>query len=264
MYLVLFIRKLLSLPFYWGGQLAGMFQTPLSVSLFKAAWLISADGQTGFTAMTVMTKYAPPSQVIACALGWMEKTPRVEIAAYAGFLAAMEGDERTARDMLARCGDFDKDHIGLIEMLDYSIAQRFEPLGSATACARRLETQDDVSPTVSVMIHTELLWDDMLSRRFDEVKRRSDLMLAVGPAPGASIAAAGIARRQGNESRALQHDDQAMKLPREQWYYFHFLTAWAMELHREADDYMAKLIECDGALAEYARRRVLIAGGAMR
>ncbi len=261
MFLVLFIRKLLSLPFYWGGQLAGMFQTPLSATLFKAAWLISADGHTGFAAMTAMMKYAPAGQVIASARKWMETNPRVEIAAYAGFLAAMEGDEQTAREMLAVCEDFDKDHIGLIEMLEYSIAQRFEPIGSATACARRLEKQNDVSPTVSVMIHSELLWDDMLSMRFDQVKRRSNLMLAVGPAPAASIAAAGIARREGNESRALQHDDEAAKLPREQWYYFHYLTAHAMGLQPDADEYMAQLIECNGSLAEYARRKVLLAGG---
>ena len=208
-----------------------------------------------------MSKHSPAVLVIARGLEWMKTNPRVEIAAYVGLLSAMEGDDQTAREMLAGCREFGKDHNGLIEMLEFMIAHRFEPPGAAAECARRLDTQDDVSPSVSVMIHTELLWHDMLARRFDEVKRRTNLMLSIGNAPAAAVAAAAMARYEGNEPRALRYDQESASLPPAERFYYQYLAAWATGLERQAHDCMARLIERDGALAEMARQTVIAAGG---
>ena len=252
---------LLSLPFLWGGQLTGMFQLPVSIPLMKAAWWISVDGLVGFKALTAITKHGEPAEAIGCALAWMEKQPRVELAAYAGLLAANAGLADIARDMQVRCEQFAKDKLGLTELIEFTIAKRFEPLGAATECARRLENRNDLSPSVSGMIHTELLWDAMLGGRLDEAERRADHMLSVGAAPMASVAAAALARHRGDDSSAARHMNDAAKLPPTDLHYYRFLAARGTGADDEARDQLARLDEFSTSLAEYATAQVSAARG---
>ena len=255
MFLIRFIRMLLSLPFLWGGQLAGILQMPLSIPLLKAAWWISADGQVGFKAIAAIAKHGGTPEAIGCAIAWITKYPRVELAAYAGLLAAGEGLADIARDMLTRCEQFAKDKLGLTEMLEFTIAKRFDPLGAAADCARRLEDRNDLSAAVSGSIHAELLWDAMLGGRLDEAQRRADFLLSVGAAPMAHVALAALAKYHGNEIGALRHMDQA-KLPPAEMHYYRFLAACGTGADAEARELLAKLSDYDVSLAEYAAAQV--------
>jgi len=256
MFLLRFIRMLLSLPFLWGGQLAGIFQMPVSIPLLRAAWWISADGQVGFKALTAITRHGGPPEAIGCAMAWMEKYPRVELAAYAGLLAAGEGLADISRDMLGLCGQFARDTLGLTELLEFTVAQRFEPFGASIDCARRLENRNDLSPTVSVRIHTELLWHAMLARRLDEARRRAEHMLCVGEAPVANVVLAALARHRGDERGAFDHMNQAAKLPPAELHYYCFLAANATGADEEAREHLASLRDLNVTLAEYAIQHV--------
>ena len=251
---------LLSLPFLWGGQLTGVFQMPISIPLLKAAWWISADGRVGFTALKAIARHSGAPEAIGCATAWMGKQPRVELAAYAGLLAAGAGLGDIARDMLGRCGQFAADVLGLTELLEFTIAKRFEPLGSAADCARRLEDRNDLSAAVSGMIHTELLWDAVLAGRLDEARRRAEFMLSVGEAPAAHVVLSALARYHGNEIGASRHMDQA-KLPPAEMYYYRFLAACGTGADEEARELLAELGDRDVSLAEYATAQVNAARG---
>ncbi|MDP7290406.1 MAG: hypothetical protein QGH94_20660, partial [Phycisphaerae bacterium] len=102
MFLIRFIRILLSLPFVWVGLLSGMFQLPISIPLLQAAWWISADGQMAVNALSTMVKHERTEEALACAMVWMEKQPSAELAAYAGVLATITQTPGPdiARDML--------------------------------------------------------------------------------------------------------------------------------------------------------------------
>ena len=251
---------LLSLPFLWGGQLTGMFQMPISIPLLKAAWWISADGQVGFTALTAITRHGDSAQAIGCALAWMEKYPRVELSAYAGLLAANAGLDDIARNMLVMCQQFAKDKLGLTELLEFTIAKRFEPFGAAVDCARSLEDRNDLSPTVSGMIYTELLWDAMLGGRLDEAERRAEFVLSVGEAPMAHVALSALARHHGNEIDASRHMERA-KLPPAELHYYRFLAACGIGADAEAREHLEHLSEFNASLAEYATHQVHAARG---
>jgi len=251
---------LLSLPFLWGGQLAGIFQMPISTRLLKAAWWISADGQVGFTALKAIAKHREPAEAIGCAMAWMEKYPRVELVAYAGLLAAGGGLGDIARNMLVACQQFTIDRLGLTELLEFTIAKRFEPLGAVVDCARRLEDRKDLSPAVSAMIHMELLWDAMLDGRLDEADRRAEYMLSVGEAPPAHVALSALARYRGNEIGASRHMDQA-KLPPAEMHYYRFLSACGTGADEDAREILGQLRDFNVSLAEYATGQVNAARG---
>jgi len=246
---------LLSLPFLWSGQLAGIFQIPLSIPLLKAAWWISTDGHVGFTALKAISKLREPAEAIGCAIAWTEKYPRVELSAYAGLLAAGAGLGDIARNMLVACGQFPVDRLGLTEMLEFTIAKQFEPFGAAGDCARRLEARRDLSASVSAMIHTELLWDAMLCGRLDEAGRRAEFMLSVGEAPPAHVALSALARHHGNETAALRHMDQARLAPAELCYY-RFLSACGTGADAEAREMLDELGDYNVSLADYASAQV--------
>jgi len=260
MFLLPFIRMLLSLPFLWSGQLAGIFQIPISIPLLKAAWWISADGEVGFAALKAIKRLVGPPEAIGCAMAWMEKYPRVELAAYAGLLAAGAGLRDIARDMLGRCKQFTTDRLGLTELLEFTIAKHFEPLGRATDCARRLEARNDLSPAVSGMIRIELLWEAMLDGRLDEAEHRAEHMLSVGEAPPANVALSAIARYHGNEIGASRHMEQA-KLPPAEMQYYRFLSACGIGADEEAGELLEGLRDYNVSLAEYATHQVNAARG---
>ncbi|MDP6046265.1 MAG: hypothetical protein QGG25_11700 [Phycisphaerae bacterium] len=263
MFLIRFIRILLSLPFVWVGLLSGMFQLPISIPLLQAAWWISADGQMAVNALSTMVKHERTEEALACAMVWMEKQPSAELAAYAGVLATITQTPGPdiARDMLERAKQFDKDKLGLVELLEFMIAQRFGPMGAAADCARRLESRNDLSPNVSDVIHSVLLWVDMLARRFDDVKQRAQFMLSIGESPPANLAMAALTRRDGDEIGALRHTDNAAKMDLTHRYYYRFLAAWAFGAEVEASEYLEKLREREAELADYAMRQVNAAGG---
>ena len=257
MFLIRFIRMLLSLPFLWSGQLTGMLQTPISIPLLKAAWRISADGKTGFTALAAISKHGGPDEALACGMGWMETQPRVEIAAFTGVMAANTGLGDVARNMLAQCQRFAKDKLGLTELLEFLIAARFDESPNSTLdCARRLENRKDLSPTVSKMIYTELLWNEMLDGKLDEAERRAEHMLSVGDEPLASIAMSAISNHNGNARDAEKHMAQAAKLPPAELHYYCFLAACGTGDDEAAREHFAKLSDLNAALAEIATRTV--------
>lgn len=249
------------MPFLWGGQLAGVFQTPLSVPLLRAAWWISADGQVGLKALTAIKTYGDSAQAIGCALAWMEKIPRAELAAFGGLLAANAGLEDVSRNMLVLCQQLPRDKLGLTELLEFTIAQRFEPFGAASQCARRLEDRRDLSPTVSGMVHMDLLWNAMLCGRLDEAERRAKFVLSVGQAPPASIAMSAIARLRGDETAARRHMNDAVALPPAEMHYYRFLAASGIEAEDEANEQLTRLGEFNVSLAEYATRQVSVVRG---
>ena len=240
--------------------MTGMFQMPISTQLLKAAWWISADGQVGLKALMAIARHGESAEAIGCGLAWMERYPRVELPAYAGLLAANAGLDNIARNMLVMCEQLGKDKLGLTEQLEFMIAKHYEPLGAAVACARRLENRNDLSPTVSVMISTELLWDAMLVGRLDEAQYRAEHMLSVGEAPVASLAMAVLVGNRGDGVAAARHMERA-KLPAAEMHYYRFLAACGTGSDDEAREQLDHLGEYNASLAEYATHQVAAARG---
>jgi hypothetical protein len=162
--------------------------------------------------------------------------------------------------MLIMSQQLGRDKLGLTEMLDFTIAKRYESMGAACDCARRLETRNDLSPTVSVMVSSELLWEAMLIGRHDEAKRRAEHMLSVGEAPAASLAMAALASNRGDLMAAAKHMERA-KLPAVEMHYYRYLAARGTGADDEASAQLERLGEYNASLAEYAEHQVAATRG---
>jgi len=251
MFLIRWIRTLVSLPFKWAGQLAGILNTPLSAGLLRAAWRISEDGDTGRLALAAVGRYGSPEEMIATGLAWLGDCPRVEIAAFTGLTAMQTGDEATARAMFQRCGELGPDRLGFTELLEFTLAKRFDAFGAAVECARRLELRDDLSGAVSKMIGEELLWDAMLHGRLDEARRRAERTLAIEDDPSANIALAALSG----------YDPGGSKLPPATETYYRFLAAVSIGAAAEAEELIQRLDHLDTPLARHAVVTVQLARG---
>ena len=96
------LRKLVSLPVQWAGQIAAFVSAPAAAALLRIAWRIGRDGQIGRQAVIQLVKSAGPAVAYAVAARWMDLHPQPEIAPWAGLLALDAGDLSAARDWLAR------------------------------------------------------------------------------------------------------------------------------------------------------------------
>lgn len=76
------IRKLLSLPFCWLGQLANIFERPEAFTLLKTAFAISGDGAVAYSALSVLKDAKGERIAREQADAWMQSHPRLEIAAF--------------------------------------------------------------------------------------------------------------------------------------------------------------------------------------
>jgi hypothetical protein len=177
----------------------------------------------------------------------------VELSAYAGILAANAGLEEVARGMLAAAKQLPVDQLGLTELLEFSIAMRFDA-SPAAACdyARSLEARHDLSPTVSKMMHTELLWNEMITERLGQAKQRAEYILSVEDDPIANVVMAELARVDGNKVMAARHLEKAAKLPPAELHYYQFLAACGTGSEAQAAQQLAKINDHNSALAERA------------
>ena len=155
--MVRWITALLSLPFFWAGQLARMFQMPLSVPLLKGAWWIGGDGEVALLALTTIQRMSSADAARAQGKEWMARRPRPEIAGFVGLLAGQAGDLELACDFLTRGRESGQDRGGMLDMLSVFIAAQSKDPAVVLEVARRLEPRRDLPPVVSKFVHEHLL-----------------------------------------------------------------------------------------------------------
>ncbi len=179
MFLVRWIRTLLSLPALWAGQAAAMLHSPSAITLLSAAWRISGSGEIARQAIWQVQRHHGAAAALARAAVWMESNARPEIAAAAGILAMEDRDVAQAAGWLEQGRRLGDDPAGMLETLEFLIALAGEDKNAAVETARRFEQRRDLPPIVSRMILSELLWYDMLVGRFEQAQARAKHLLAV-------------------------------------------------------------------------------------
>jgi len=251
MFLVRWIRKALSLPFLWLGELAGMVNTPASVPLLKAAWHISGDGAVAMQALAAVGKTMGPAGARLHAAVWMQSRPRPGIAAYGGLIALEEGDTDEAKGLLAWGRMLGDDKAGMLDLLEYMLANRSGDADAEIELARRLELRKDLSPYLSKLVLSELLLDALMAGRHDEADRRADHLLEVEDVPVARMVKWALAMGRGDRPQADGHLAGAA-MPPEQKLYYQALGYRAVGLEAEAAEVLAELRERQASSEEPA------------
>jgi len=243
------LRKLVSLPVQWAGQIAAMFSAPAAAALLRVAWRIGRDGEIGRLAVSQLWKSAGPAVAYAVASRWMDLHPQPETASWAGLLAVDMGDLSAARDWLARgraCGD---DTGGFGEVLELNIARQ---AGGAewTEVVDRLSGRRDLLPLVRRSILEECAAQELARRDFDAARRQAKYLVGVEDNPRAEMILWAVARQAGDAPAASRHLARAGKgLPAAHWNYMRCLGALAIGDAEELREARAALADLDERLA---------------
>lgn len=249
MFVIRWIRKLLSIPVQWAGRLAGMFKHPVEVPLLKAAWSISRNGQDGLVALAALHRRQGVAAALEQAQSWMQSCPRPEVAAFAGLLAIDAGNVDLAKACLQQGRQLGTENESMLEMLEFFIVSRTEGPEAVRQLAERFSERSDLSAALSKMVGTELLWGRMLQGRWDEAAVKARHLLAVGDAPEAEAALWALALRGGDQQSAANHLAQ-VKLPTLRRAYFLCLGAAAIGAPEQAGEYLQEIRQTDPAMAQ--------------
>jgi tetratricopeptide (TPR) repeat protein len=247
MFIVRWIRGLLSLPILWLGLLALYFNQPASIPLLGAAWAVGGDAEVGRSALAATRRFKGRAEALAKARAWLERDPHPHFAATAGLLSLEAGRLDEAKAFLARGRELGDDPMGRLDWLEYAIAGIS---GGSVAVARQFEARRDLPADLSRAVLQELMFDDLLNGRFDEAKLRAERLLDVDEFAPAEIAMGALAQRAGDEAGAKRHYARAaLKLTPAQISYLAFIGYLAIGARAQAEESLAKLRGQDEALA---------------
>jgi len=248
MFIIRWIRTLLSLPILWLGQLALHFKLPASIALLSAAWTIGGDAEVGRSALMAMRQLKSRDDALAQARAWLQCAPRPHFAAMAGLLSLETGNLDDAKAFLARGRELGDDPMGRLDWLEYAIAGMS---GNGLAVARQFDSRRDLPSDLSRAILQDLMFDDLLSGRFDEAKLRAERFLDVDDFSPAEMVLWSLAQRDGDEAAAKRHYAR-INLPPAPKSYLTFIGWLAVGARAQAEEALAKLRNQDEALAHSA------------
>jgi hypothetical protein len=256
MFLIRWMRELLSIPFLWTGQLAAILKLSVDAPLLKVAWHISHNGRTGVMALVTVYRRQGVQAAAALARSWMQSSPRPEIAAFAGMLAVDPENADPAKSYLEQGRQLGDDRAGMLDTLEFAVAGLTKGADTLTQLAQRLEARSDLPPRLSKQVLTELLWDDMLRGRWESAAARAHHMLAVADTAEARGALWALALKRGDALSAHDHLAQ-VKLPTLQRAGFICLGRAAIGDHEEAKKVLEEIRQTEPAMAQRNEDRLL-------
>ncbi|OHB72782.1 MAG: hypothetical protein A2V70_12385 [Planctomycetes bacterium RBG_13_63_9] len=242
----------LSLPLLWLGRLAAMWNMPVSVPLLKGAWHLSGDANVAVVALSAIERHASREAAQAQAAAWLATRPSSQLVAYAGLLAVQAEQWEQAQILLARGLELGPDPAGLLELLEVSIPSSDGRDAATTELARRFELRKDLSPPVSKIIHTTLLWNAVFSGRFEEAQRRANWLWSIEDDPSAATTFWVLAKRRGSED-SLDEYLGRIRLTAPQRLFFEAMGLVAVNATDEAREVLAALSEFKPSLANIVR-----------
>ena len=235
------LRKLVSLPALWAGQLLAMLRSPAAASLLGLAWEISGDGAVARSALFLQRKYAGLPAALAWAQAWMARRPRPEIASWLGVVAAECGDLDRARQCLQVGRSLGDDPAGLLDLLELWVANEAGEPGEYAALLAAMEARRDLSAAVRKEVLERRLLLVMLDGRLEEARRRAKLLLEIGTNPQAEVVMWALARRAGDSRAAERHLRAAQALPEPQRLYRQCLASAGAGAADDAAEILAAL-----------------------
>jgi hypothetical protein len=206
------VRKLVSYPLLWTGQVLLSLKAPASVGVLKAAWTISGEDDWSRFALLAVRRHQGLDATIAAAEASLAFRPAPEPAAIAG-LAALEADDLDAAEgYLLRGRQVGNDRHGMLDSLELLTATR-RGLREGTAAAHRLLERRDLPPHLSKMVQSIVCLDTLLRGDLGEADRQARRLLDIERNGEAEMVLCAVAKSRGDAARAQAHHDAAGDLP---------------------------------------------------
>lgn len=251
MFLVRLVRHLFALPFSILATVAGFFSPGMAGQLHYLAWLVGGQGQSGLSALVKFLSIEGPAAVRVRALAMLGRQPSAIIAAYTGILAMEAGDVVEAEGLADLARSLGRDPDCLTELLEFQIAAaRTTDIRENWRVAAALADRRDLSPTVSRMALSSLMWLELSQGQLDQARMRAEHMLEVADDPQAEIVLETIHLQAGRDAQARACTARAESATPANRLYWRCLASHAVGLHDRAAEALAELGDYDATLAE--------------
>lgn len=255
MFIICWIRTLLSLPLQWLGQVAGWTRTGLDVTLLTAAWWVSGDGRVARQALLRIYSTHGRDFAQLQAQAWMRRAPRPEIAAMGGLIALELGQLETAWELFQAGQQIGPDDEGFLELLEWQLTVRGGDVGAIQDLIRRFESRRDLSPLLRRTVLCSLLWDAVTEKRFDEAARRAKHLLSIEEVPEAHMALWAGALNNGDARASQAHLAAANMAPARKLYY-QILGNAVVGYREEAGALLAQLRQAEPTFAAHVEQQL--------
>ncbi len=262
MVLLRLIRQLLAVPLLLAAMVAAFVSPRTAVRLQEIAWLVGLDPTAGLTALIKLLPLEGPLAVRARAGAMLAKHPAPVIAAYAGLLALEAGDLAEARGMLDLAKGLGGDPQCLTELLEFRLVSACSTDPRSTwGLVRELADRRDLSPVMSKLVHTSLLWMDLSTERFDQARRRAEWCLAIEDDPQVETILETVHLCQGRPDLAERCTARLANVPPAHVLYWRCTASHTVGMTSRAAEALAELRDHDEALADNAASQILQTGG---
>lgn len=209
MFLVRWMRTLLSLPFALLGQGLALVNVPLDCQLLRIAWRIGGNERIGQQALMKVESRRGLIPAMELGFKWMATRPSPGIAGLMGLRAMKMGDQDTSRSLYTQGRQLGDDPSGLLDLLEVFFVLDEHDDGQTAELFQRFEARRDLTPAVSRLVATEHLWFDMLAGRFGEACRRAEWMLEISDSASAEMALWALAEHRDDAPRSQVHWQRA-------------------------------------------------------
>jgi hypothetical protein len=262
MFLIRAATLLTSLPFFWIGQLLGLFKLPGCMPLLKAAWWISRNDRMGLLALRRIHQRESVASARRQAAEWLASDPRPGMACFAGLLALEAGDWDAAARLRDLCRELGGDSEGLIDWLDLRLMGLSNDDGATEETYRRLAARRDLSPLVSKVVLNYYLFLALVTKKWDEVERRAKHLWSIEESPMAATALWALNRHRGKPDN-FHNYIKNLRLDPVQVYYHQGLGYSALEDWEQALQMVAALREGDAQLAASLQNTLILMGASL-
>ena len=261
MVLVRLTRQLLAVPLLLAAMVAAFLSPRLGARLQELAWLVGGDPAAGLTALIKLLPIEGPHAVRTHAGAMLAKRPAPVIAAYAGLLALEAGDGVEARGMLDLAKGLGGDPQCLTELLEFRlVSARSADHRGTWDLVRKWSTRRDLSPLMSKLVLTTLLWMDLAEHQFDQARRRAERCLAIEDDPQIETILETVHHHQGRTAQAAQCTARLAAVPQAHVLFWRSLASHAVGMTARAAEALAELRDHDEGLADNAASQILRTG----
>ena len=251
MFLIRWIRILLSAPPHLCAVVVSLFNAELAGRLFFLVWRLTRNGDHGLSALGQYGKCTPPDVVLARAEQMVQEHPSPELAAFAGMLEMqVRHDLAKAREHLNRAKELGGDPKGITELLEFQITDGESSVRGTRELAEDLAVRRDLSPTITRLVLEFLALGDLLRGDHDHARSRAEHLLKVSRNPKAEIILWALAERAGNAPEAQACLVRSTGMPPAHRLYYQALACRGIGRRDQAEDMLASLRDMDTSLAD--------------
>ncbi len=198
MFLVRWIRKLVSLPPTWLGFALAMLKQPGPAhALLAVGWHISGDERLAVLALSQLISTHGLPGAYAKAQVWALRNPGPGLTAFAGLLALDLPDVDSAREWMSRLGLDDSDREGWCDMLRFRIRSDSANPSELRRMTEELADRHDLSPGLCRLLSGQRIFLAALDGEYEVADELAWRVLEIDADEDALMARWALAPRLG-------------------------------------------------------------------